>query len=203
MGGSSEPDEDGLFILPPGAAAASPVTVLPYATAPVFQQQPVWRSGALLVVRRDSVLPPTCVKCNQTADGEPWRKKLYWHPPTLYFMIGVLSLVFRKSMTVEAGLCAAHAASRRRAVKGAWALGVSGMACFAGGVAFVANSHPHDAMATAGGVMIAAGVLFPVVAMVWCSQARRVLWPKRIDDTFGWFAGHCPAYLDQFPPMGR
>src|SRR5215212_10847358 len=136
------PTSDGPPPLPVGRAdvdAAGPVPVLPYLTPMTAAEQGVWREGKVLVVAKETVLPPTCVKCNAPSDGRPIRKKFWWHHPAWLLLILVpyglllcliIVLVIRKSGVVHYSLCEKHRRRRWTWVGGGFALALAGVAWF-------------------------------------------------------------------------
>lgn len=86
---------------------------------PPPESHSLWRSGSLLVCRRDAEFPPRCVKCNKPSRLPLERYKLSWHHSAWslllllyvvpYFLI--VPLVSRRAQ-LHVGLCAWHA--RRR-----------------------------------------------------------------------------------------
>src|SRR5437870_4809895 len=74
---------------PPLAAQAEPVPVLPHLTPMAATALGVWREGKVLVVAKETRLPPACVKCNAPSDGRPIRKKFWWHHPAWLLLIFV------------------------------------------------------------------------------------------------------------------
>jgi hypothetical protein len=83
----------------------------------------VWQSGSLLIMAKESPLPPRCVRCNAPAEGLRVKRKLTWYPP-MYQVLAVLLFVFlriigmvifwlvamrvRKTATVYVPLCERH-----------------------------------------------------------------------------------------------
>jgi hypothetical protein len=83
------------------------------------EDQSLWRSGKILVCRRDAIFPQRCVKCNAPAQAPPVRFKFSWHHGAWYLLVIfylvvylVAALVVRKRAELHVGLCARHA--RRR-----------------------------------------------------------------------------------------
>ena len=78
----------------------------PKADLDLFLEGQYWRDGKTLVLRRNSALPPRCVKCNAVADGEAAVRKLRWG--------SLLTLHYRK-VKLDIPLCATHSGRYRRA----------------------------------------------------------------------------------------
>ena len=183
--------------LPPGSG---PAPVLSYVT-PVAAVAPqgAWREGKVLIVAKNWVLPPVCVKCGAPAEGQAVGRKFYWHHPALYLLILVpygllvylvVALVVMKRGTVYLGLCRTHRHRR-------WILPGAGMCAALGGVAgFVYGAATETpAWLGAGAVGFIAG-LFMVVA----GQTLRA---KRVDANYLWLKGVMPLLLEQFPAANR
>jgi len=91
--------------------------------APILNYDPsqgeVWRSGKVLVFTHGARLPQRCIKCN-TAEDVPMRtRKLYYYPQWILLFIlcnllvlVIVAMVFRKTATVDLGIC--RACWRRR-----------------------------------------------------------------------------------------
>jgi hypothetical protein len=95
---------------------AAPKAALEVAHA---EDQSLWRSGKILVCRRDAVFPQRCIKCNSPAQAPPVRYKFSWHHSAWYLLVIfylvvylAAALVVRKRAELHVGLCARHA--RRR-----------------------------------------------------------------------------------------
>jgi hypothetical protein len=81
------------------------------------------KDGNKLVVTRDAMLPPYCVKCAQPADGVPWEKNFAWCTPWLglWLILGLIGIIVyfivyntsRKQMTLIVPLCRQHRRARR------------------------------------------------------------------------------------------
>jgi hypothetical protein len=137
----------------------------------------VWREGRTLVALRDAVLPDRCVRCGEPGDGEPIRRRLYWHHPAIYLLLLfwvipyiVVALAVRRTSTLTMSVCARHRRIRRRALWAAWALL---------GAAIV------DAVAAIALGSAALGVLVPVLvlaALVAGIGGRSLLLGGRIDE---------------------
>jgi hypothetical protein len=77
-------------------------------------------AGSILVVPRDSVLPPRCVKC-ANIPIEPWvRITFSWHHPGYYFLLispvlyVIVALIVRKRIKLSIPLCKAHKSIRKK-----------------------------------------------------------------------------------------
>ena len=178
-----------------------PAQVLPYASPagyqlPSYPQESAWRDGDVLVVRKGTILPPLCIKCNApVADRSPMRRQVYWHHPAVYLLIfaGVLvyalvALIIRKNGVVFVSLCPAHRQRRLLMISVAWALGLGGL--FA--VIFGAANE-------LGWLMLAGLAMF--IAGIVVGLFSQLLRPKRIDDYFMWLRGCSAEFLSQFSPL--
>jgi hypothetical protein len=155
------------------------------------------RSGDLLVVGPNALLPHRCVKCNVPTDGQHLRFRLSWHPPIAFLglLLGLLpyilfALVTTKRMTVHVGVCPEHKRKRRRGI----ACGFVGVA---GGIGLIiAGAGARDAAA---GLLMFAGFILILAAVVYAIIASRIVWPKRITKDRAWLRGVCAEYLAAFP----
>jgi len=189
-------------------AAPEPI---PYATPMLYSgPQGVWRERDLLVIAKNSPIPPQCVKCNQPpAANWRWRKTLYWHTPGLYILVlfpGVLiyvivAMIVRKSARVEIGLCDLHLGRRRRDIAIAWLLVLVAFVLL-----FVAVSTGSDRAYSRGPIPLIAGIggfVLIIGSLIWAIVRTRPVVPKKIDDNFAWLSGAGADYLNTLPPTGR
>src|SRR5258708_25219328 len=77
--------------------------------------QGAWASGNILIVSRDAILPPFCVKCGRPAEPNLFPKKFSWHPQWVYIFIlfailiyAIVATVISKKMKLKVPLCAKH-----------------------------------------------------------------------------------------------
>jgi len=153
-----------------------------------------WRSGNLLVVAREAVLPDRCVKCNAPAQGQKLRRKLSWHTPWIYALI-ILGLLFyiiaavitSKRARIDIGLCREHFAARKRDVLIGWLSFALSIALFVAAAYFESGW-----IALAGAGVFFGGIIYAVVR-------TPIVSPKRIDDHYAWLKGASPAYIAELP----
>ena len=110
-------------------AAASNPYAAPKAALEVAhaEDQSLWRSGKILVCRRDAVFPARCIKCNAPAQAPPVRYKFSWHHSAWYLLVFLYlvvyllaALIVRKRAELHVGLCARHARRRLLAQVVTW-----------------------------------------------------------------------------------
>ncbi len=97
----------------------APVSAISSATA--------WAEGKSVVTSNNQTLPARCYKCNCAVEGEPLKRKVYWHPP-LYYVLVVISLIIyvivaiivRKRATVDVYLCPTHKQKRKTFILIGW-----------------------------------------------------------------------------------
>ena len=172
--------------------AAPSVEVDPRSRAPGSLGR-VWREGKLLMLDRDAMLPPRCVKCNAPEAGRK-RLALSWHPPWVFLLIlggllvyVIVALIVRKSAKLEVGLCDAHRRRRRSFMLLGTALLLLGIGgCFAG----IGNDGPALTLTGVALFLIALGVL---------AFSARLLTPARIDEQLVQLKGASAVYLDSLP----
>jgi hypothetical protein len=176
-----------------------PIPVLPYLTPMAAQAGGVWREGKVLIVAKETVLPPTCVKCNRPSDGRPIRRKFRWYPPAWLLLIfvpyGVLLcfivvLVIRKSGVVHYSMCEVHRRRRWAWVAGGLALAAAGL----GGAIYVAAQDAFQ--------WLPVGLILFIVGLVVAVLAQS-LRPKRIDDHYVWLKGAGEDFLAKFPVVPK
>ena len=152
----------------------------------------LWRSGKFLVLRKDSVLPNRCVKCNADAPDKKLTRKLFWHPPLLYLLIltgllpyAIVATVVGKRARIQIGLCREHREKRRRDMVIAWLLFFLSIGAF-----IAAGYFENGWLVVVGVVCLLAG---PIYGTITCTPVS----PKRIDNQFVWLNGVSPKFLDQ------
>ena len=157
----------------------------------------VWRDGPTLVVRKETVLPPRCVKCNAPAEGRPIRKMYYWHQPLLYLLIfagvliyAIVALIVRESGVVHVNLCPKHRSQRVWSMLAAWLLVPTGLVCLIAGAA-----NESGLIAISGLIALIGGIVFAFLA--------QLLRPSKIDRFYVWLKGVHNDYLAQFPAITR
>ncbi len=181
---------------PPPAAPAQPYN--PYAP-PSAQAQTgapnpmaagvgpnMWLDGESVVVPREgSSFPDRCIQCNAPSTGEKLRRRLYWHPVWVYFLILlnlwiyiIVALIMRKKAQVHVGLCDTHRAKRKSAFLIGWIGAIASMATCTGGIA--ADSD------VAGPVLALAGGLGFLVFLIVGIVRARVVSATKMDDTHAW-----------------
>jgi hypothetical protein len=153
----------------------------------------IWRSEKFLVLRKDTALPPRCVKCNAPQHGNRIKRRLFWHPPAIYVLLcaivvyAIVATIIGKHAVIEVPLCVDHRRSRMRDLLITWFLIFLCLAAF--GYAIVASSVPF--------AFVGLGLLF--AAAIFGGLRTTMVGPKRIDDHFVWLKGVAPEYLAPFP----
>ncbi len=155
----------------------------------------LWRDGRILVMRRDSVLPDRCIKCNEPALGYKLRRVLYWHRPAWYWLLlvsvliyAIVAMIVRKRATVEVGLCPVHRQRRYLAV----ALGV--LALFGGLGGCIAYAQESDAV-------IYLGIILAVAGVAIAGFGHQVVRAAEIDDNYVRLKGAGADYLSPLPDV--
>lgn len=158
----------------------------------------IYREGRNLVAEHGAVLPDRCVYCNAPA---AWRKKrkYYWNPPWVYafllcniLVLIIVALVTRKTIQIEFGLCAAHAARRRLHIGIGWLLLLGAMGSGTMAIVFMNND-----------TMVGVGILGAVVLMVAAGivglRAAAVLGVKKVGKRGGRFSRAGDEFLAGLP----
>lgn len=165
----------------------------------------VWRDGAILVMRKEAVLPDRCVKCNQPAGGGRLKRSLAWHHPAWFFLILIslwiyiiVALIVRHTAKIEIGLCEVHRRKRRNAIAVSWFLVLAGIGAFCAGLGLSGGFGPTPWYAPAslvgGVVLFLAGLIYAVVAVPPVT-------PQKINKEFVWLKKVDPDYVAEFPPI--
>ncbi len=176
----------------------------PYA-APAFDRASIevatsdslWRDGNALLMLKDAVLPPRCVKCNEPTDYK-LRRTLYWHPWWIYVLVPLAVLVYmivallvRHTAKVKVGLCGRHRSRRR------WTIFASWMGALAGIGLMTAPGWASNQVAS---WLAIAGIVLLVAAAIVGTEGTRFISARRIDSRYVWLGGVCPEYLRDLPP---
>jgi hypothetical protein len=156
----------------------------------------VWKDGSTLVMGKDAVLPPFCVKCNRVVGKPDFKRNLRWHHPALYLLLLpgwliylIVAMIIRKRATVYLGLCPDHISQRRIAIAVCWALVLLGLVGIIGGVAYETFE-----MIGVGGLIITGAAIFSTYGV----QPVRV---QKMDDHFIWLKRINKDYLARLPEL--
>lgn len=157
----------------------------------------IWRDGALLIMRKDAVLPDRCVKCNTPAEGLRLRRNLSWHPSGWYVLLlisipiyVIAALIVRKTAKIEIGLCANHKSRRRRAIAVGWVLSLAGLGLLVYGIS-----------AEIGWVLLI-GVVLLLGGLIYGLVGAQTVVPSRIDQQYVWLKKVHPDYLADLADRG-
>jgi hypothetical protein len=164
----------------------------------------VFRLNGKMVMHKQAILPPRCIKTGEPAETAV-SKKLYWHHPAFFlviflhvFIYVVVALIVRKSMTFAFPLTnKARGKLRMRIAIGVVCL-LSAFGAMIGGFALANN----QAQGGGGEVFGFAGlilffILF-ITSIVFFYLARLVT-PTKITDQFTIVKGVSPEYLAILP----
>ncbi len=161
--------------------------------------QGAWASGNLLIVSRDAVLPPFCVKCGRPAEPNLFPKKFSWHPQWVYIFIlfailiyAIVATVISKKMKLKVPLCAKHMEKYKT-------LRLAAAALLLGCIPemILASVYLPEAYT---GYGIAAGFAALIAGLVCLIMFGALLRPTRIDEYYGYFANAGPDFLRMLPP---
>jgi hypothetical protein len=169
---------------PPQHPAGAPFR----AAAPAAQAATARVEGKLLVAANGSPLPAMCLKCG----GRPthWRaQKFQYTPPMALFCLGWLGiLIFNKRSSFQVPLCDAHLASWKK-----WNL-YAGLSWLPGlllaALGAVVGGDSGVALAIVG-----FNAILVVVIAAFVIRARKIVAPRKIDDTNSWLTGVHPMVL--------
>ena len=161
--------------------------------------QGAWSFGNLLVVSRDAVLPPYCVRCGRPATAPFLKKRFSWHPQWLYVFIlfalllyAILAGIMSKGMVLHLPLCSKHR-EHYNAIKLAALILLLG--CIPQMI-IVALYFPEKYQ----GPGIAAGILELLVGLVLLAVNSSMLRATFIDQQYGYFAKAGEPFLRLLPP---
>ncbi len=146
-----------------------------------------------------ATLPDRCVKCNAPADPPTKERKIYWHHPAVYllfllyaFIYIIVALIVRKKAIVAPGLCAEHKSRRRNALIAVWT-------AFLAGFILVPTAFNQDV--TVAPWTLLGGIFLCLGAAIAGTIFTRVVYPKRIDDSYVRLKGCGAQFLDSLPPF--
>ncbi len=157
----------------------------------------VWRDGDVLITLPGAEMPKRCVKCNEPAHEPSKARKVYWHHPTIYFLLlvnviiyAIVATIVRKKAFVNAGLCTEHKGRRRIALAVGWTGALGGIV-----LTFVGAASSWGA----GGALL--GVLLIIVSLLVGVFFGRIVYAKRIDKSYVRLKGCGTAFLNSLPPF--
>jgi hypothetical protein len=160
----------------------------------------LWRQASLLVIRKDTQLPPRCVKSNQPVDRF-LKRSLVWMPRwTLVLAVIsvpiflIVAIILQKKATVHVGLADEWFVRRRLHMLTAWGIVLLTILAYVGGIFLLPGNNSDDL------ALLTIAMIFPILgAIVYGHFAARMVYAKKIDDHFVWLKGVCPEYLVDLP----
>ena len=176
------------------------------ATPAAGTNQGIWRDGKKLVVHKQAVLPPICVKTNEPS-GRKIKRKYYWHHPAVYLAILlnliiyiILALVIRKKHELEVPVAEETAGKRRTGIIIGWVLALAAVALFVGAITWILQPGNEDNAGYGVLAIIFAGLIL-IGGSIIGSRAASILTPKRMTESATWFSGAHWEYLERFPQI--
>jgi hypothetical protein len=164
----------------------------------------VWRHRNVLVVLRQSPLPPICLKSGRPATQ--WlRRDLRWHEPWIFLTLllgwlpgilvyAILAYNKTKRAALMMGLSDEWAARRRTRMITAAAIALAGIA------AGVAGCLLNGERQNEGWLLLLPVALVTLIgAAIYNHYACRLVWPQRITDQYIFLRGVHSDVLDQMP----
>lgn len=164
----------------------------------------VFRMNGKMVMHRQAVLPPRCIKTGAPAETAV-SKTLYWHHPALFLLVipgllvyAIVALLVRKSMTFAFPLTnRARGKLRMRLTLGVICL-FSAFGAMFGGIALASdNGQGGD-----NGIFALLGVILFFVLLftsIFFFTMARIVTPIKITDQFTVVKGVAPEYLALLP----
>jgi hypothetical protein len=153
----------------------------------------LWRSGNVLIARKDAVFPDICIKTNQPTKDR-YEVKLSWFSGWFYllllihlFLFLIVALIVRKSAVVQFGMSEEAQAARRRGILNGITVLMLGFACF-----FMAVAHP---------AFIFSGLILFFGGLLYSDRKRAVISAQKIDEHFIHIKGVHPDFLDRLEPL--
>jgi hypothetical protein len=154
----------------------------------------MWRFKRQLVMRADTALPDSCVRCTAPANGYKLKRQLSWHPPAYFLLVLISPLIYiivamciRKKAIVHVGLCDAHRAQRKWFIVGSWISVLLGIGLIGGAI-----GAESGMMGLAGAVLLLAGIIAGSVKAPVVSAAK-------IENGWLWVNGTGQSFLSNLP----
>lgn len=158
----------------------------------------VWRSGNILVMHKNALLPDRCIKCNSPTHGSHLKRKLSWHNPALALLafMGLLPyliavLIASKSAKVDIGLCQTHIKRRRAAIFVSWGLLLLGVVGVILGI-----GEEYIVYGYIGAALV-------LTSIVYASVEAQLVTVSKIDDNYIWLKRINKYYLAQLPELAK
>jgi hypothetical protein len=157
----------------------------------------LWRQGDLLVMHKMAPLPSICLKSNQPATRR-LKRNLIWHHPLVFLALlvnlivyAVVAMIMQKRATIHIGLSEEWFAIRRQRIMIAWGIVLVSIVTFVG--AIVLSDTLEDAT-----IFICFGAFFLFLGgLIYGLVSARMVWPKRMTDTYIWLKGVHPDFLNR------
>ncbi len=162
----------------------------------------LWRDGEVLVMHKESPLPPICVKSGQPATD--WlQRDLIWHPRWITWTIFaafpvyiVLALLLTRKASIMVGLSRQWVIRRRIRMLVTAGIIAGGMALAVGGFLLADHGMGYEIAI----LLVPTGVLGGLIGGTAYGQyACRLVWPQRMSNQFIWLKGVHPDFLKLLP----
>ncbi len=164
----------------------------------VVESGGLWRSGKLLVMRKDAQLPDRCVKSNEPTTRR-LKRKLTWHHPAVYLgllanilIYAILAICMQKRATIEIPLTDEWFSRRRRTILIGWGSVILSIGLF------IVSAIGLDSNSLFGWAMFVSVITF-FGGAIYGLVASRMVSPTKIDDAHVWLKGVNREFLDDLP----
>ncbi len=168
----------------------------------------IWRDGSSLVVEKNALLPPFCVKTD-SPDIKFFFKTYLWYGSFIglrdfrkNFLVNLTAMAFGRRQAVAVPLSRREARRRTRQILQAWLGALTGS--FVGiGTLMWAFSQTHLSYGQSVSLLpVSIGAFILLVAATLYGQAKSaILKPVKMTASMTWFHGACEAYLNRFPEL--
>lgn len=159
----------------------------------------LWRAGDALVMHRQAILPPICVKSG-VETKERVRERVAWFPdwgwlsaPVGFLPVILGASLLQKTARIEYGLSPEWKRRRRKRLRLA-----SGMLLVS--ACLVLDGVRAEPNTDFGAILVLLGMLLFTACALYGMIATRMVYASRIDKRFIWLKGVCPEMLAQLPP---
>lgn len=168
--------------------------------------QGIWRDGKKLVVHRDAVLPPICVKTNEPSVRKIKRKYYWRHPAVLSLVLLnvliyiIVAMAIRKRHDLEVPVSEETADNRRNWMAIGWIISLGAIGLCIASIAWMLEPANNSLAGYGVGGLILSGITL-IVGAFFGARAAGILYPKKMTGSATWFNGAHWEYLERFPEV--
>jgi uncharacterized membrane protein len=162
-----------------------------------------WRQGNLLVVHRDSKLPPFCVRTNVPAETT-MQRTVSWFHPLVYIALLTCLLIFlllakllQQRLTLTLPLSKAFVEQRKRQIFVSGLLTSCGLLLLVLGLVLAVTGDLDQPWPLV--TLIVLGLSIFTAGSLWVNRVIAIVSAQKIDGDFAWIKGVHTGYLERLP----